>query len=88
MTVSKFDWRCSRCGEPSNYKSGKTYYCENHWDEYLGVKKMPKMFKFTCKYCGKKFELPNSVVNNRHESGYEIKYCSGKCRDKGRRKNK
>lgn len=36
------EWKCHKCGEPAEYKSGKKAYCEQHWVEYMFVPKAKK----------------------------------------------
>ena len=33
-----FEWKCTECGKDSNYKAGEIYYCDEHWDIFMGYK--------------------------------------------------
>jgi len=31
-------WKCDTCGKPADYKSGKEFFCLEHWEIHLGHK--------------------------------------------------
>lgn len=36
------DWRCSICGKLADYRTTEKFYCTEHWEQYIGIKKGDK----------------------------------------------
>lgn len=78
---------CKFCGKDFTvpYKSIKRLYCSHKCANIATAESREKRVKFTCKICGKGFEVVKGAVKVRQKTS-EIQYCSKKCMGLGMRK--